>query len=112
MESFSYFFVLVGSSCSDYIAYVGSHSCRFDSLRITPRSLDILSKGPPVCGDLAVSLSQAGPQFTQVSLICAHIDSAFAFTCANSSSLTVLDHALQLCNQSSSFLYCSVNFER
>ncbi|KAH9663477.1 WD REPEATS REGION domain-containing protein [Citrus sinensis] len=39
---------------------------RFDSLRITPRSLDILAKGPPVCGDLAVSLSQAGPQFTQV----------------------------------------------
>lgn len=41
-------------------------SCRFDSLRITPRSLDILSRGSPVCGDLAVSLSQAGPQFTQV----------------------------------------------
>ncbi|MBA0833904.1 hypothetical protein Goarm_006315 [Gossypium armourianum] len=39
---------------------------RFDSLRITPRSLDILAGGPPVCGDLAVSLSQAGPQFTQV----------------------------------------------
>ncbi|KAL1066688.1 hypothetical protein V6Z11_D12G078300 [Gossypium hirsutum] len=39
---------------------------RFDSLRITPRSLDILAVGPPVCGDLAVSLSQAGPQFTQV----------------------------------------------
>ncbi|KAJ0097107.1 hypothetical protein Patl1_28747 [Pistacia atlantica] len=39
---------------------------RFDSLRITPRSLDILAKGPPVCGDLAVSLSQAGPHFTQV----------------------------------------------
>ncbi|XP_047315522.1 uncharacterized protein LOC124919343 [Impatiens glandulifera] len=39
---------------------------RFDSLRITPRSLDILSRGSPVCGDLAVSLSQAGPQFTQV----------------------------------------------
>ncbi|WOL05680.1 hypothetical protein Cni_G14409 [Canna indica] len=38
---------------------------RFDSLRITPRSLDILAKGSPVCGDLAVSLSQAGPQFTQ-----------------------------------------------
>ncbi|MBA0688390.1 hypothetical protein Goari_006182, partial [Gossypium aridum] len=38
----------------------------FDSLRITPRSLDILAGGPPVCGDLAVSLSQAGPQFTQV----------------------------------------------
>ncbi|KAG7011090.1 hypothetical protein SDJN02_27888, partial [Cucurbita argyrosperma subsp. argyrosperma] len=38
---------------------------RFDSLRITPRSLDILAGGPPVCGDLAVSLSQAGPQFTQ-----------------------------------------------
>ncbi|KAI4386694.1 hypothetical protein MLD38_004605 [Melastoma candidum] len=39
---------------------------RFDSLRITPRSLDILAGGPPVCVDLAVSLSQAGPQFTQV----------------------------------------------
>lgn len=39
---------------------------RFDSLRITPRSLDILANGPPVCGDLAVSLSQSGPQFTQV----------------------------------------------
>lgn len=39
---------------------------RFDSLRITPRSLDILAKGSPVCGDLAVSLSQSGPQFTQV----------------------------------------------
>nr|GMC59566.1 Actin cytoskeleton-regulatory complex protein [Ipomoea batatas] len=39
---------------------------RFDSLRITPRSLDILASGPPVCGDLAVSLSQSGPQFTQV----------------------------------------------
>ncbi|KAK1313077.1 hypothetical protein QJS10_CPA06g02117 [Acorus calamus] len=41
-------------------------SSRFDSLRITPRSLDILANGSPVCGDLAVSLSQAGPQFTQV----------------------------------------------
>nr|XP_043614455.1 uncharacterized protein LOC122586532 [Erigeron canadensis]XP_043614456.1 uncharacterized protein LOC122586532 [Erigeron canadensis] len=39
---------------------------RFDSLRITPRSLDILASGAPVCGDLAVSLSQSGPQFTQV----------------------------------------------
>ncbi|XP_038719297.1 uncharacterized protein LOC120012104 [Tripterygium wilfordii] len=39
---------------------------RFDSLRITPRSLDILASGPPVCGDLAVSLSQSGPQFTKV----------------------------------------------
>lgn len=39
---------------------------RFDSLRITPRSLDVLARGSPVCGDLAVSLSQAGPQFTQV----------------------------------------------
>jgi hypothetical protein len=85
---------------------------RFDSLRISPRSLDILAKGPPVCGDLAVSLSQAGPQFTQVSLIYARIDSIFSFSCANISSLTVLDYALQLCNQSSSFLYCSVNSER
>ena len=104
--------MLVGSSYSDYIVFVGLHSCRFDSLRITPRSLDILAKGPPVCGDLAVSLSQAGPQFTQVSLIYACIDSIFSFTCANISSLTVLDYALQLCNQSSSVLYCSVNFER
>ncbi|XP_051117953.1 uncharacterized protein LOC127242437 isoform X3 [Andrographis paniculata] len=40
---------------------------RFDSLRITPRSLDILARGSPVCGDLAVSLSQSGPQFTQIS---------------------------------------------
>ncbi|XP_047964874.1 uncharacterized protein LOC125209315 [Salvia hispanica] len=39
---------------------------RFDSLRITPRSLDILARGSPVCGDLAVSLSQSGLQFTQV----------------------------------------------
>ncbi|XP_076886942.1 uncharacterized protein LOC143536958 [Bidens hawaiensis] len=39
---------------------------RFDSLRITPRSLDILATGAPVCGDLAVSLSQSGPQFTQL----------------------------------------------
>ncbi|KAK4792051.1 hypothetical protein SAY86_022486 [Trapa natans] len=39
---------------------------RFDSLRISPRSLDILAKGPPICGDLAVSLSQSSPQFTQV----------------------------------------------
>lgn len=39
---------------------------RFDSLRITPRSLDILASGSPVCGDLAVALSQSGPQFTQV----------------------------------------------
>ncbi|ESW28815.1 hypothetical protein PHAVU_002G020500 [Phaseolus vulgaris] len=39
---------------------------RFDSLRITPRSLDILARGSPVCGDLAVSLSQSGPHFTQV----------------------------------------------
>ncbi|KAL5061796.1 hypothetical protein RYX36_023533 [Vicia faba] len=39
---------------------------RFDSLRITPRSLDILARGTTVCGNLAVSLSQSGPQFTQV----------------------------------------------
>ncbi|KAL0927560.1 hypothetical protein M5K25_001742 [Dendrobium thyrsiflorum] len=39
---------------------------RFDSLYITPRSLDILANGCPVCSDLALSLSQAGPQFTQV----------------------------------------------
>ncbi|PNY03881.1 vascular protein [Trifolium pratense] len=40
---------------------------RFDSMRVTPRSLDILALGSPVCGDLAVSLSQSGPQFTQMS---------------------------------------------
>ncbi|KAK8948312.1 hypothetical protein KSP40_PGU008176 [Platanthera guangdongensis] len=39
---------------------------RFDCLYITPRSLDILANGSPVCGDLALSLSQAGPQFSQV----------------------------------------------
>ncbi|OAE26773.1 hypothetical protein AXG93_1129s1220 [Marchantia polymorpha subsp. ruderalis] len=38
---------------------------RFDNLRVTPRSLDVLSRGPPVCSDLAVELAQAGPQFTQ-----------------------------------------------
>ncbi|GLJ44307.1 hypothetical protein SUGI_0927300 [Cryptomeria japonica] len=39
---------------------------RFDSLRLTPRSVDVLANGPPVCGDLAVALAQSGPQFTQV----------------------------------------------
>ncbi|KAL2621606.1 hypothetical protein R1flu_001811 [Riccia fluitans] len=38
---------------------------RFDNLRVTPRSLDVLSRGPPICSDLAVELAQAGPQFTQ-----------------------------------------------
>ncbi|XP_024518338.1 uncharacterized protein LOC9639327 [Selaginella moellendorffii] len=38
---------------------------RFDSLRVTPRSLDALARVPSVCGELAVELSQAGPQFTQ-----------------------------------------------
>ncbi|XP_008788705.2 uncharacterized protein LOC103706397 [Phoenix dactylifera] len=54
---------------------------RFDSLRITPRSLDILAKGSPVCGDLAVSLSQAGPQFTQV-LRCSYAIKALRFSTA------------------------------
>uniref|UniRef100_A0A1D1ZC59 Syntaxin-binding protein 5 n=1 Tax=Anthurium amnicola TaxID=1678845 RepID=A0A1D1ZC59_9ARAE len=54
---------------------------RFDSLRITPRSLDILAKGSPVCGDLAVSLSQAGPQFTQV-LRCIYAIKALRFATA------------------------------
>ncbi|KAF8410020.1 hypothetical protein HHK36_002540 [Tetracentron sinense] len=54
---------------------------RFDSLRITPRSLDILSRGSPVCGDLAVSLSQAGPQFTQV-LRCIYAIKALRFSTA------------------------------
>ncbi|KAG1360945.1 hypothetical protein COCNU_09G004080 [Cocos nucifera] len=54
---------------------------RFDSLRITPRSLDILAKGSPVCGDLAVSLSQAGPQFTQV-LRCTYAIKALRFSTA------------------------------
>lgn len=38
---------------------------RFDSVRITPRSLDVLIAGAPVCADLAVELAQAGPQFGQ-----------------------------------------------
>lgn len=42
---------------------------RFDNLRVTPRSLDALSNGPPICGDLAVELGQSGPQFTQVTNI-------------------------------------------
>ncbi|KAJ4775115.1 Transducin/WD40 repeat-like superfamily protein [Rhynchospora pubera] len=54
---------------------------RFDSTRITPRSLDILAKGPPVCGDLAVTLSQAGPQFTQV-LRCNYAIKALRFSSA------------------------------
>ncbi|KAJ6830571.1 uncharacterized protein M6B38_352905 [Iris pallida] len=54
---------------------------RFDSLRITPRSLDILAKGSPVCGDLAVSLSQAGPQFTQI-LRCSYAIKALRFSTA------------------------------
>ncbi|KAK9096714.1 hypothetical protein Sjap_022211 [Stephania japonica] len=54
---------------------------RFDSLRITPRSLDILSGGSPVCGDLALSLSQAGPQFTQV-LRCIYATKALRFSTA------------------------------
>ncbi|XP_010268740.1 PREDICTED: uncharacterized protein LOC104605601 isoform X2 [Nelumbo nucifera] len=54
---------------------------RFDSLRISPRSLDILASGSPVCGDLAVSLSQAGPQFTQV-LRCIYAIKALRFSTA------------------------------
>lgn len=54
---------------------------RFDSTRITPRSLDILAKGPPVCGDLAVALSQAGPQFTQV-IRCNYAIKALRFSSA------------------------------
>ncbi|KAJ4955041.1 hypothetical protein NE237_011824 [Protea cynaroides] len=54
---------------------------RFDSLRITPRSLDILAEGSPICGDLAVSLSQAGPQFTQV-LRCNYAIKALRFSTA------------------------------
>ncbi|OUZ99813.1 WD40 repeat [Macleaya cordata] len=54
---------------------------RFDSLRITPRSLDILTRGSPVCGDLAVSLSQAGPQFTQV-VRCIYAIKALRFSTA------------------------------
>ncbi|OEL35932.1 hypothetical protein BAE44_0003049 [Dichanthelium oligosanthes] len=54
---------------------------RFDSLRITPRSLDILAKGTPVCGDLAVSLSQAGPQFTQI-MRCNYAIKALRFSTA------------------------------
>ncbi|XP_068636702.1 uncharacterized protein [Aristolochia californica] len=54
---------------------------RFDSLRITPRSLDILARGSPVCGDLSVSLSQAGPQFTQV-MRCIYAIKALRFSTA------------------------------
>ncbi|EOA23389.1 hypothetical protein CARUB_v10016565mg [Capsella rubella] len=54
---------------------------RFDSLRITPRSLDILARSAPVCGDLAVSLAQAGPQFNQV-LRCAYAINALRFSTA------------------------------
>jgi hypothetical protein len=54
---------------------------RFDSTRITPQSLDILAKGAPVCGDLAVALSQAGPQFTQV-LRCNYAIKALRFSSA------------------------------
>ncbi|KAL0652161.1 hypothetical protein Bca4012_094852 [Brassica carinata] len=53
----------------------------FDSLRITPRSLDILASSPPVCGDLAVSLAQAGPQFNQV-LRCTYAIKALRFSTA------------------------------
>ncbi|XP_058088976.1 uncharacterized protein LOC131235688 isoform X2 [Magnolia sinica] len=54
---------------------------RFDSLRITPRSLDILARGSPVCGYLALSLSQAGSQFTQVSR-CIYAIKALRFSTA------------------------------
>ncbi|PKA66272.1 hypothetical protein AXF42_Ash006969 [Apostasia shenzhenica] len=54
---------------------------RFDSLRVTSRSLDILANGSPVCGDLALSLSQAGPQFTQV-LRCIYAIKALRFSTA------------------------------
>ncbi|KAH0464369.1 hypothetical protein IEQ34_007155 [Dendrobium chrysotoxum] len=54
---------------------------RFDSLRITPRSLDILANGSPVCGDLALSLSQACPHFTQV-LRCIYAIKALRFSTA------------------------------
>ncbi|XP_068641755.1 uncharacterized protein [Aristolochia californica] len=54
---------------------------RFDGLRITPRSLDILARGSPVCGDLSVSLSQAGPQFTQV-MRCIYAIKALRFSTA------------------------------
>ncbi|KAG0492789.1 hypothetical protein HPP92_006187 [Vanilla planifolia] len=54
---------------------------RFDSLRITPRSLDILASGSPVCGDLALSLSQACPHFTQV-LRCLYAIKALRFSVA------------------------------
>ncbi|KAK8934240.1 hypothetical protein KSP39_PZI014791 [Platanthera zijinensis] len=53
----------------------------FDCLYITPRSLDILANGSPVCGDLALSLSQAGPQFTQV-LRCMYAIKALRFPTA------------------------------
>ncbi|XP_020584805.1 uncharacterized protein LOC110027638 isoform X2 [Phalaenopsis equestris] len=54
---------------------------RFDSLRISPRSLDILASGSPVCGDLALALSQACPHFTQV-LRCIYAIKALRFSTA------------------------------
>ncbi|XP_044361982.1 uncharacterized protein [Triticum aestivum] len=59
----------------------GMQLSMFVSLRVTPKSLDILSKGPPVCGDLAVSLSQAGPQFTQI-IRCNYAIKALRFSAA------------------------------
>lgn len=81
-------------------------------MRITPRSLDILARGPPVCGDLALSLSQAGPQFTQVtgkwililyiSVCVCNFWKIFVIT---------LGVARCLCCQSSSFFYCFICVE-
>ncbi|GJN29911.1 hypothetical protein PR202_gb18174 [Eleusine coracana subsp. coracana] len=79
-ESLLYFF-LVWVEFPCMLHWLILVSCRFDSLRITPRSLDILARGPPVCGDLAVSLSQAGPQFTQI-MRCNYAIKALKFSTA------------------------------
>jgi hypothetical protein len=59
---------------------------RFDSLRVTPRSLDALAIGPPVCAELAVELAQAGPQFTQVNIY----RRGFSVICVQNSVLFIL----------------------
>lgn len=81
---------------------------RFDSLRISSRSLDILAKGPPVCGDLAMALAQAGPQFTQViSFVLLLLPSVMVLMRCNIHT----GFALYVCNQSSSIFYSPFCFE-
>ncbi|KAI5057844.1 hypothetical protein GOP47_0027859 [Adiantum capillus-veneris] len=50
----------------DLVELMFQLTSRFDSLRVTPRLLDTLATGSAICGDLAVELALAGPQFTQV----------------------------------------------